>query len=65
MSKAERSRNWKQTEIDEIMRDSYYIKKERRGRLASRIVDDKMGVDALENAVMSTRERREVKRARK
>jgi ATP-dependent RNA helicase DDX55/SPB4 len=65
LSRAERNRHWKQAEIDEIMRDSYYIKKERRGRLASRIVDDKMGVDALENAVLSSRERREAKRIRK
>lgn len=65
MSKAERSRAWKQAEIDELMKDSYYVKKERRGRVGKRVVDEKMGISAIENALLSSRrERQDAKRAR-
>jgi len=57
MSKAERGRQWKAEEIREIMRDAYYVKKEKRGYIKSRVVDEKLAVDALENAKTSTRER--------
>ncbi|KAG8341270.1 DEAD DEAH box helicase Helicase conserved C terminal domain [Trypanosoma vivax] len=65
MSRSERSRAWKQTEIDELMKDSYYVKKERRGKISGRAVDEIMGVDAIENAMLSSRERQEVKKARR
>ncbi|KEG11936.1 ATP-dependent DEAD/H RNA helicase [Trypanosoma grayi] len=65
MSRGERSRAWKQAEIDELMKDSYYVKKERQGKLNGRTVDAIMGVDALENALLSSRERQEAKRVRR
>ncbi|CBH14572.1 ATP-dependent DEAD/H RNA helicase, putative [Trypanosoma brucei gambiense DAL972] len=65
MSRGERSRTMKQVEIDELLKDSYYVKKERRGEVSGRTVDAIMGVDAIENALMSSRERQEAKRVRR
>ncbi|RNF10718.1 putative ATP-dependent RNA helicase [Trypanosoma conorhini] len=65
MTRGERSRAWKQAELDELLKDSYYVKKERQGKLSSRTVDAIMGVDALENALLSSRERQEAKRVRR
>ncbi|RNF19551.1 putative ATP-dependent RNA helicase [Trypanosoma cruzi] len=65
MTRGERSRAWKQAEIDELLKDSYYVKKERQGKLSSRTVDAIMGVDALENALLSSRERQEAKKVRR
>ncbi|ORC92058.1 ATP-dependent DEAD/H RNA helicase [Trypanosoma theileri] len=65
MSRGERSRAWRQAELDELMKDSYYVKKEKQGRMNKRIVDNIMGVDAIENALLSSRERQEVKKVRR
>ncbi|KAH9601755.1 DEAD/DEAH box helicase domain [Trypanosoma melophagium] len=65
MSRGERSRAWRQAELDELMKDSYYVKKERQGRLNKRTVDNIMGVDAIENALLSSRERQEAKKVRR
>lgn len=65
MTKSERSRAWKQAELDELLKDSYYVKMERRGRVKRRVVDEKMGVDAIENSFLSSRERQEAKQSRK
>ncbi|KAK7200834.1 ATP-dependent RNA helicase [Novymonas esmeraldas] len=65
MSKSERSRAWKQAELDELFKDSYYVKMERRGKVKRHVVDEKMGVDAIENSLMSVRERKEAQMARK
>lgn len=65
LSRNERSRLWKQEEINEIMRDAYYVKKERRGYVSKRVVDEKMSIEALENAAQSTRERQESKKIRR
>lgn len=64
MSQSERSKAWKQAEIDELLKDSYYVKKERRGRISARVVDDKLGVDAIENSFLSSREREQAKKQR-
>ncbi|EPY15186.1 hypothetical protein STCU_12273 [Strigomonas culicis] len=65
MSKNERSKAWKQTELDELMKDSYYVKKERRGIISSRALEERMGIDSIENAFLSSRERKEAKVVRK
>lgn len=65
MSKSERSRAWKQAELDELLKDSYYVKMERRGKVKRQVVDEKMGMDAIENSFMSSRERKEAQMARK
>lgn len=64
MSKSERSRAWRQAELDELLKDSYYVKKERMGRLNHRAVDERLGVDAIENSFLSAREREEAKKIR-
>jgi ATP-dependent RNA helicase DDX55/SPB4 len=64
MSKSERSRAWKQAEIDELLKDSYYVKKERQGKVRHSVVDEKMGIDAIENSFLSVRERKEARMAR-
>ncbi|KPI85799.1 putative ATP-dependent RNA helicase [Leptomonas seymouri] len=64
MSKSERRRAWKQAEIDELMKDSYYVKKERQGKVRCGVVDEKMGMDAIENSFLSVRERKEARLAR-
>jgi ATP-dependent RNA helicase DDX55/SPB4 len=60
----ERRRAWKQADLDELMRESYLVKKEKRGHISGRRVDELVGNDALENAIMSTRERKEARRSR-
>nr|CCM19226.1 ATP-dependent RNA helicase, putative [Leishmania guyanensis] len=65
MSKSERSRAWKQAELDELLKDSYYVKMERRGKVKQHVVDEKMGMDAIENSFMSSRERKEAQLTRK
>ncbi|KAG5492823.1 hypothetical protein JKF63_01403 [Porcisia hertigi] len=65
MSKSERSRAWKQAELDELLKDSYYVKMERRGKVRRHVVDEKMGMDAIENSFMSARERKEARLTRK
>ncbi|KAG5466453.1 hypothetical protein LSCM4_01604 [Leishmania orientalis] len=65
MSKSERSRAWKQAELDELLKDSYYVKMERRGKVKRHVVDEKMGMDAIENSFMSARERKEAQLTRK
>eukprot|EP00744_Colponema_vietnamica_P005351 GILI01007848.1.p1 GENE.GILI01007848.1~~GILI01007848.1.p1 ORF type:complete len:717 (+),score=158.64 GILI01007848.1:169-2151(+) len=52
-----RSEAFRQAEIDEIMKESYYIKMERQGRISGRALDRIVGNDAIENATLSTRER--------
>ena len=64
LSQKQRSLAWKQAELADLMKESYLIKLEKRGMVGPRRVDDLVGNDALENAVMSTRERRQAKRAR-
>lgn len=64
MSKSERSRAWRQAEVDELLKDSYYVMKERRGHISQRVVEEKMGISSIENALMSTRERHEAKKLR-
>lgn len=64
MSKSERSRAWKQAEIEELLKDSYYVKKERQGKVGHSVVDEKMGMNAIENAFLSVRERKEARMAR-
>lgn len=64
MSQSERSRAWRQAEIDELLKDSYYVKKERRGKVRHSVVDEKMGMDAIENSFLSVRERKEARMAR-
>eukprot|EP00656_Telonema_subtile_P022028 TRINITY_DN23070_c0_g1_i1.p1 TRINITY_DN23070_c0_g1~~TRINITY_DN23070_c0_g1_i1.p1 ORF type:complete len:207 (-),score=34.93 TRINITY_DN23070_c0_g1_i1:155-775(-) len=53
---------WRQADIDELMKEAYYIKKERQGRVSARVVDEKSGHEALENALLSTRERQQAKK---
>ncbi|CCW61400.1 unnamed protein product [Phytomonas sp. EM1] len=65
MTQSERSRAWRQAEIDELLKDSYYVKKERQGRIKARVVDEKMGVNAIENALLSSRERQEAGKVRR
>ncbi|KAG5466988.1 hypothetical protein LSCM1_01166 [Leishmania martiniquensis] len=65
MSKSERSRAWKQAELDELLKDSYYVKMERRGKVKQHVVDEKMGMNAIENSFMSARERKEAQLTRK
>lgn len=60
----QRRRAWKQAELDDLMRESFLVKKEKRGQMPSRLVDELVGNDALENAILSTRERRNAKRHR-
>lgn len=60
----ERRRAWKNAELDELLRESYLIKKEKLGRISARRVDELVGNDALENAAMSTRERKEARKTR-
>jgi ATP-dependent RNA helicase DDX55/SPB4 len=62
MSKNERSRQWRQEEIKEIMRDAYFVKHEKRGYIKSRVVDEKLNMDALENTKLTTRERQQNKK---
>lgn len=62
ISKNERSRLWRGEEIREIMRDAYFVKKEKRGYIKSRVVDEKLAFDALENTKLSTRERAQKKK---
>ncbi|CCW68914.1 unnamed protein product [Phytomonas sp. Hart1] len=64
MTQSERSRAWRQAEIDELLKDSYYVKKERQGRVNARVVDEKMGVNAIENSFLSSRERQEAAKVR-
>lgn len=64
MSQSERSRAWRQAEIDELLKDSYYVKKERQGKVRHGVVDEKMGMDAIENSFLSVRERKEARMAR-
>lgn len=56
---------WKQAEVDELMKEAYYIKKERMGRISGRVVDEKSGQEALENAMLSTRERQQARKGTK
>ncbi|CUG36880.1 DEAD/DEAH box RNA helicase, putative [Bodo saltans] len=62
ISKNERSRQWRQEEIKEIMRDAYFVKHEKRGYIKSRVVDEKLNMDALENTKLTTRERQQNKK---
>lgn len=57
LTRGARAAAFRQAEIDEIMKESYYIKKERAGKISSRVVDRIVGQDAIENANLSTRER--------
>lgn len=61
----ERRRAWKNADLDDLLRESYLIKKEKRGQLSGRRLDELVGNDALENANMSTRERKEARKSRK
>lgn len=57
MTRNAKAEAFRQAEIDEIMKESYYIKKERMGKITGRVVDRIVGNDAIENAMLSTRER--------
>lgn len=46
------------------MKDSYYVKKEKRGKVNHRVVDEKMGVDAIENSFLSVRDRQQAHKSR-
>lgn len=60
----ERRRAWKKAELDDLMRESYLIKMEKRGKISSRRLDELVGNDALENAVLSSRERKAARKTR-
>jgi ATP-dependent RNA helicase DDX55/SPB4 len=57
-------RAWQEAELDELRRESYLIRKERMGRISSSKVDSVLGSDALENAHLSARERRQQRRVK-
>lgn len=59
MSQSERSRAWRQAELDELIKDSYYVKKERQGKISARAMNERLGLERIENAFLSTRERQE------
>lgn len=59
MSQSERRRVWKQAELDELLKDSYYVKRERQGKISGRATDERLGIQAIENSFLSTRERQE------
>eukprot|EP00796_Vickermania_ingenoplastis_P006108 gene6108-4391_t len=65
LSQSERSRAWKQAELDELIKDSYYVKKEKQGKMSARALNDRLGLHAIENAFLSTRERQERNKAQK
>lgn len=62
LSSSERRKAWRQAELDELIKDSYYVKKERQGKINSRAIDEKLGLKSIENSFLSTRERLERKK---
>lgn len=59
LSQSERRKAWRQAELDELLKDSYYVKKERQGKISARAIDEKLGLKKIENSFLSTRERME------
>lgn len=59
MSQSQRTKAWKQAEIDELLKDSYYVKKERRGKINEKAMNERLGLRSIENSFLSTRERQE------
>lgn len=59
LSQSERRKAWRQAELDELIKDSYYVKKERQGKINARAIDEKLGLKKIENSFLSTRERME------
>lgn len=56
---------WSRTELDELRKEAFLVKREKRGKISAREVDELMGTDAMENAMNSSRERRQARRVKR
>jgi ATP-dependent RNA helicase DDX55/SPB4 len=64
LSQAAKRRAWAAADLAELRREAFLVRQERRGRIPTERVDELIGSDALDNAMMSARERRGTRRTR-
>ncbi len=62
LSQKRQKEAWKQADLDELMRESYLVRQEKRGKISKKRVNELNGDDTLENAILSTRERMQKKK---